>query len=90
MGKSIPSWLTPGRIYVRNHVRSSKHEPVVVEAELIESNPEYAFIRLDSGHETTVSLRDVAPCQRDSPEVKERSNCHGCDVTVSFRELVIT
>ena len=63
-GCSIPSWLTPGRVYVRNHTRNSKHDPVVVEAELLQANPQYAFIKLDSGFETTVSLRDVAPCKR--------------------------
>ena len=66
-GCSIPSWLTPGRIYVRNHARNSKHDPAVVEAELLQANPQYAFVRLDSGHETTVSLRDVAPCKRSEP-----------------------
>ena len=63
-GCSIPSWLTPGRVYIRNHTRNSKHDPVVVEAELLHANPQYAFVKLDSGHETTVSLRDVAPCKR--------------------------
>ena len=67
-GSSIPSWLTPGRIYIRNHARSSKHEPIVEEAELIQANPQYAFVKLKSGFETTVSLRDVAPCPRDSTE----------------------
>jgi hypothetical protein len=57
-GCSIPSWLTPGRIYIRNHVRNSKHDPVVIEAELLQADPQYAFVTLDSGHETRVSLRD--------------------------------
>ena len=66
-GNSVPSWLAhPGPVYVRKHVRGSKYEPLVEEAELIEANPEYAFIRLKSGHETTVSLRDLAPCSSDS------------------------
>ena len=66
-GNSFPSWLAhPGPVYVKKHVRGSKYEPLVEEAELIEANPEYAFIRLKSGHETTVSLRDLAPCTTDS------------------------
>ena len=65
-GTSIPSWLTPGRVYIRNRTRSSKHDPIVEEAELIEANPQYAFVKLKSGHETTVSLRDVAPCTRQT------------------------
>ena len=32
--------------------------------ELLQVNPQYAFVRLESGHQTTVSLRDVAPCDR--------------------------
>ena len=65
-GNSIPSWLaTPGPVYVKRHVRNSKYDPSVEEAELVEANPEYAYIRLKSGHETTVSLRDLAPCARE-------------------------
>ena len=62
-GSSVPSWLAkPGPVFVRKHVRGSKYDPIVEEADLIEANPDYAFIRLKSGHETTVSLRDLAPC----------------------------
>ena len=35
-------------------------------AELLSANPEYAFVRLKSGFETTVSIRDLAPCTRDT------------------------
>ena len=48
-------------MYVRKNVRASKYEPSVEEA-----NPEY-FIRLKTGHETTVSLRDLAPCGDNIP-----------------------
>ena len=59
-GNLFPSWLsTPGPVYVKKHVRQSKHDPLVEEAELIEANPEYAYIRLKSGNETTVSIRDL-------------------------------
>ena len=63
-GNSIPSWLTPGPVYIRKHVRNSKYDPLVERAELLQVNPQYAFVRLESGHQTTVSLRDVAPCDR--------------------------
>ena len=65
-GTSVPSWLTPGPIYIRNYTRSSKHEPIVEEADLMEVNPQYAHVKLKSGYETTVSLRDIAPCPRKS------------------------
>ena len=65
-GSAVPSWLTnPGPVYVRKHARKSKHDPLVEEAELIEANPEYAFVRLNTGHETTVSLRDLALCPKE-------------------------
>ena len=73
-GHSVPSWLSrPGPVYVRKHVRGSKYEPSVEEAELIEANPEYAFIRLKTGHETTVSLRDLAPCGDNVSQEVEQS-----------------
>jgi len=59
-GTSIPSWLKPGSIYVKRHVRN-KDEPLVDKAELLEINPSYAHVRLKDGRETTVSLRDLSP-----------------------------
>ena len=53
---------------VRKHVQNSKYDPVVERAELLQVNPQYAFVRLKSGHQTTVSLRDIAPCDRPSEE----------------------
>ena len=62
-GSSVCTWLTSsGPVFIRKHVCHSKNDPIVEEAELLEANPEYAFVRLRSGHETTVSLRDLAPC----------------------------
>ena len=60
-GKSMPSWVKPGPVYIRNHVKQNKMSPPVSYATLINANPEYAHVRLDSGVETTVSLRDLAP-----------------------------
>ena len=61
-GESLPSWLSPGPVYLKRHVRQSKYEPFVDEVELIEANPNYAHIRHNDGRETTVSLHDLAPC----------------------------
>ena len=60
-GKTMPSWVKPGPVYIRNHVKQNKMSPPVSSATLINANPEYAHVRLDSGVETTVSLRDLAP-----------------------------
>ena len=58
-GSTIPSWLKPGPIYVKKHVRS-KNDPEVEEVDLIEANPAYAYFRFRHGRETTVSIRDIA------------------------------
>lgn len=61
-GESVPSWLLcPGPVLLKKHVRSSKFDPLVEEAELIEANPLYSHIRLQNGVETTVSNRHLAP-----------------------------
>ena len=46
----------------KKHVRASKYDSAVEKAELLDVNPHYAFVKLPSGMETTVSLREVAPC----------------------------
>ncbi len=69
-GTSLPTWLTiPGPILVRRHNRSSKSEPLVDHAELILANPNYAIIKKPDGNETTVSLRDLAPCPK--PDIED-------------------
>ena len=60
-GMSLPSWLKPGPIYVKRHVRN-KGDPFVDEAQLLEINPTYARVRLNNGRKTSVSIRDLAPC----------------------------
>ena len=61
-GCSLPVWLTkPGPVFLKRHVRNSKYEPLVEEADLLEANPSYAHVKLKSGIEKTVSLRDLAP-----------------------------
>ena len=60
-GESMPSWLNPGPVFLKQHVRKSKYDPSVIKVELLEANPNYAHIRHPDGRESTVSLRDVAP-----------------------------
>jgi len=65
LGSSVPTWLrSPGRVFLKRHVSSSKYEPLVDEVELIHATPSYAHVRLQNGRETTVSLRDIAPITR--------------------------
>ena len=62
LGLSTPAWLSlPGNVLLKRHVRTSKHEPLVDEVELIHATPNYARVRLPNGHEKTVILRDIAP-----------------------------
>jgi len=62
-GTSLPTWLqSPGPVLLRRFVRVSKNDPLVDQVELKEANPTYAHIRYMDGRESTVSLRDLAPC----------------------------
>ena len=61
LGKSIPSWLVPGTVYVKNYARKSKYDALVTPATLVYANPQYAHIKLPSGVETIVNLQEVAP-----------------------------
>jgi len=60
---SLPTWLlTPGPVLLRRFVRHNKSDPLVDEVELLAANPTYAQVRYPGGRESTVSLRDLAPC----------------------------
>ena len=48
-GKSIPSWVKPGPIYVKNHTQVSKNDPPVMHTTLLHANPQYADVQLPSG-----------------------------------------
>ena len=62
-GSSLPSWLmSSGPVLLRRFVRSSKTDPLVDQVELVDSNLTYANIRYADGRESTVSVRDLAPC----------------------------
>lgn len=63
-GTSLPSWLQPGPVMLRRFVRGSKLDPLVDRVELTDVNPTYAHVRFPDGRESTVSLRDLAPCAR--------------------------
>ena len=66
IGKTIPSWLLhPGKVLLKRFVRHSKHEPLVDEVELLESNSQYAHIRHNDGRESTVSVKHLAPFPSD-------------------------
>jgi len=66
-GETLPVWLTkPGPVLLKRHVKKSKYDPSVDEATLLEANPNYAHVRLKSGAEKTVSLRDLAPIGGDT------------------------
>ena len=69
-GLHLPSWLSsPGKVLLRKFVRTSD-DPLVQEVDLIDANPQYAFIRYPSGREDTVSVRDLAPSgQPETPEI---------------------
>ena len=60
-GVTLPDWLTPGLVLCRRYVRRSKTDPLVDEVELLEANPNYAYIRYPDGRESTVALRHLAP-----------------------------
>ena len=47
---------------LRRFVRTSKNDPLVDQVELRDVNPMYANVRYMDGRESTVSLRDLAPC----------------------------
>ena len=71
-GCALPSWLLePGEVLLKTHGSKSKYEPPVEVVELIEANPSYAHIRFLDGREDTVSLRNLAPCPRNTNAIPE-------------------
>ena len=54
--------MQPGPVLLRRFVRTSKNDPLVDEVELTDVNPTYARVRYADGRESSVSLRDLAPC----------------------------
>ena len=61
-GASIPTWIaTPGPVYIKHQVRTSKMDPLVDEMKLLQANPHYAHVRYPDGRETTVATKHLAP-----------------------------
>jgi len=59
---SIPTWLpTPGPVYSKHQVRTSKMDPLVDEMELLRANPHYAHVRYSDSRETTVATKHLSP-----------------------------
>ena len=56
-----------GKVFVKKHLQSSKYDPLVEEANLIEAEPQYAHIKFPNGQESTVSIRDLAPLGNSKP-----------------------
>ncbi|XP_004207810.1 uncharacterized protein LOC101239223 [Hydra vulgaris] len=69
-GTSLPSWLTPGPIFLRRFVRTNKNDNLVDKVELVDVNPTFANIRYPDGRESTISLQNLAPY----PAPKEKFN----------------
>lgn len=70
-GISLPSWLTSsGQVLLKRFNRSNKYQPIVEEVELLHSNPDFSFVRLPDGRETTVSNRHLAPAGLEGEDVR--------------------
>ena len=61
------------------HGRSSKHDPMVEEVDLVHATPNYAVVRFPSGKESTVLLKYIAPAgssrEDNSGEIEPCYNC---------------
>lgn len=75
--------MTPGQVLLRRHVRSSKHEPLTDQVELVDVNPVYANINYPDGRESTVSIRDLARSP-ESPTTSVHQNETQNDNTVEY------
>ncbi|KFD50514.1 hypothetical protein M513_08582 [Trichuris suis] len=57
MGTSLTTWLShPGPALLKKHVRYCKMDPLVEEVELLETNPQYAYVRFPDGGQPTAML----------------------------------
>ena len=65
-GEALPSWLLDSdSVLLRKVVRDSKYAPELETVKLLHTNPQYARIQHENDKETTVSLRRLAPLNRD-------------------------
>jgi len=51
--------MRPRPVLLRKHVRTSKHDDLAEEVELLEANPMYVSVRHKDGREHKVSLSDL-------------------------------
>ena len=59
----MPSWLiSPSPVLLCRFVCANKNDPLVDQVDLQEANPTYAHVCYMDGRQSTVSLRDLAPC----------------------------
>ena len=85
-GHSLPSWLVQkGSALLRKHVRKSKYDDLCEEVEIVNVNPTYAQVKLQSGREQTVSLRDLAPL----PPVQTENNTNNELVSLQGHRNVV-
>ena len=71
-GASIPTWLaSPGPVYIKRQVRTSKMDPLVDEVELLQANPHYVHVRYPDGRETTVATKHLASSRTCSSGSRE-------------------
>ena len=87
-GTSLPSWLLDAdNVLLKRNARSSKYDPMVEEVELLECNPHYAYVRLPSGREETVSIRQLAPIHRsDTSTFESSSTDSSCKPALQFAD----
>ena len=76
-------WTRPSPVLHRRFVRTSKSDPLVDKVELIDVNPAFACVRYTDGRESSVSLRDFAPCPSNLTtehpcNLHSRKNPHHC------------
>ncbi|KAG8183811.1 hypothetical protein JTE90_027736 [Oedothorax gibbosus] len=85
-GRSLPTWLTqPGPVLMKNNMRQSKYDPIVQEVLLIEANPDYAYVKLPDGRESSVSIRHLAPL--GEPSTRSDMPSHDQEPTTIQQEV---
>jgi hypothetical protein len=64
---------------MKNHLRHNKYDPIVQEVELIEGNPDYTYVKLPDGRESSISIRHLAP-RGDAPVKLDRPPMSPCRI----------
>ena len=72
---------------LKRHVRTSKYEPLVTEVDLLQSNPQFATVRMADGRESTVSVGDLAPVGGAAEEHESSPSPVYSDAQVSLPEV---